>query len=1819
MDNLSIIIQALLEKASTESIKKQIDDLQSYADTKKIHLSLDINNSEFKSFVANLDKISTNMSKALSINADTSGLNKVAVTMNTTNKEMAFMEKRVKETTNAMGQLVKETSKFKQEANAAGDPVLILTKRTEETVSNFEKQRKEQQKALEAQEKLEQERYVRSWMAKIKEVEERNKQAQKNLTDLTNFQQKMLGGDGFKGELDIFAEKQKGRFETATLEKLRSQIEALNVDTPNLQQNIKKLGIQFSSLKQNAAQSGSVMSRTLENAYKFLRFYLVGGILVRFVNTFKDGINVIVDLDSSLTELNKVADVTSAKLKEVTDRAFEMGTTIGRTGKEVIDATSEWVRAGYGIDEAMGLAEQSLLLTNIGDGIDNVKEASSSLIAILKGFKLEAYDASHAVDALNQVSNTFAVDTNNLTEILKRTSGAIGQTGTSFEELLGLATGGFESLRNAESVASGINMISQRLRGMTESGEAVEGLIPKIQEGLNKYTKGAVSIIDKQNGGLHSTYEILEQLSKVYPTLTGEAKAYINELIAGNRQNKVLVAIMENWNNVESATESAMNSLGSAARENEAYLNSIQGKISQFQSTAQKLWYNTIDSSSIKSIVDFGTGVLKVVDAFGLLNTAIITATTALLLFNKNFLAFYNANIASLFSGLSEIIQYKLVASLGMGKAAAIGLAGAINLIAPIAVITGIMLLIKGIKWLSEAHERQAEKVRKLKEEYDDLNRTLKETDEKHIAVEERLKELYALRESNGVTQAEKEELERLENVSEELLRQIEYEKTLRALRKVELEEETLKLASQKTEKINGGYLKTPLQILLKGTDKITVDEKAQESIELIKEYTSAIEELNKAYDNDKDAEKYKKQLDELTKSRKDAIIELDGLVKRLEEENTKLGETEPGKARKESNELIIASAQEIITALGAEDAEIQKLIASLREGKEPSDDLGDSQLKLAEKIREAQQEFWKYGDATKTLTTALREMSKGDLSEATIDKLISSHKELIPYLNNRAKLQEKINDLLEEERQKAQAERTKEASDAFNDITGSLQSLHKIQNELNKSQEISGDITETIIKQHPELIQHLGNREALEKAIAQAIVTQEQVQRQAYTNMLMNSQTYFNEQIKGNQKLWNTIADAYGKDAQNFKSLAEAKDKIDVFLVNAMGARWKSLYGSQAEALRALIRSSSEAAYTHVPGEGKAAEVARKLAANNLSAAKKQLAALEGIAKAVDFTAKGIDFDKINVGKIGGSSSSSKSVKEAYKPIIDAYQQISNELERINALLEENSILTEQAEGSDKIALLQKRIALIKQQENALKRLNVQQEKELQVVKNSLKGMGFNFDSNNNITNYAQRLSKLTGDTAKSAEELIDRFVELSTSAIPDTNNEILRLKNSIKSIGAEIDTYITDTFDQFYNFLFHNIDEEIKKLEESKAKAREVAEAKIAAIQAEIDQLQEKNEAQKIEEERTKRLMNLAKQREKIANIQENKDYLVWNADGTTSLIANPQKLREETEKLMELEEDYYNWEEDLRNQEQIKKLQDQITSLQDELKNQEKGYDDQIKALQTFLEEQKDILSGANDFQIANAKALMEALAGIDSEMYASRLEALNEFVDSYNNLMSNTVSGNSKIPKITPPKPSSTPTPKPSTPSTSTPSPSSSPTPSSGSSSVGKVSEVQGSLKKGDKGASVKLLQQALVGLGYSLPKYGIDGSFGSETLAAVMQFQKDMGLVVDGSVGAKTKAKFKLKGYATGGINDSPGMYELHGTKSQPEAIFNTRQLNSLFKILNGIRVPQFELPSLVRASVSGGASNVYNFSIGLVQTNDAGGFLDNLKNLANKK
>jgi hypothetical protein len=64
----------------------------------------------------------------------------------------------------------------------------------------------------------------------------------------------------------------------------------------------------------------------------------------------------------------------------------------------------------------------------------------------------------------------------------------------------------------------------------------------------------------------------------------------------------------------------------------------------------------------------------------------------------------------------------------------------------------------------------------------------------------------------------------------------------------------------------------------------------------------------------------------------------------------------------------------------------------------------------------------------------------------------------------------------------------------------------------------------------------------------------------------------------------------------------------------------------------------------------------------------------------------------------------------------------------------------------------------------------------------------------------------------------------------------------------------------------------------------------------------------------------------------------------------------------------------------------------------------------------------------------------------------------------------------------------------------------------------------SLRLGSRGQDVRRIQNLLINKGFKLPRFGVDGVFGTETEAAVKEFQQVNQLRVDGVVGDETISK-----------------------------------------------------------------------------------------------
>lgn len=148
-----------------------------------------------------------------------------------------------------------------------------------------------------------------------------------------------------------------------------------------------------------------------------------------------------------------------------------------------------------------------------------------------------------------------------------------------------------------------------------DAGEETDGAITSKSKLRSKIL--ALSGVDilTDTGAYKSTYEILLDISRVWEKMSDIDQAALLEIIAGKTRSNTAAAILSNTTDLENAYVDALHAEGSALRENEKYLDSIQGRINLFNNSVQTLWSNLLSSDVIKGIVGMATKLVELLDS----------------------------------------------------------------------------------------------------------------------------------------------------------------------------------------------------------------------------------------------------------------------------------------------------------------------------------------------------------------------------------------------------------------------------------------------------------------------------------------------------------------------------------------------------------------------------------------------------------------------------------------------------------------------------------------------------------------------------------------------------------------------------------------------------------------------------------------------------------------------------------------------------------------------------------------------------------------------------------------------------------------------------------------------------------------------------------------------------------------------------------------------------------------------------------------------------------------------------------------------------
>lgn len=347
------------------------------------------------------------------------------------------------------------------------------------------------------------------------------------LKELTNVQDITFSGFTEKNGIVSL----KGTFKDSA-----GEAQTLSVQLNTLNGQIKNLGTSVKPVESGLSKFFSGWKEKMVNLAQYLTSFQA---MNQVWNTFKQGLEIVKEFDTALTEMRKVSDEPISKLKEFQKESFDMAKSVGTTALQIQNSTADFMRLGQSMEEAKQSSVNANILKNVSE-FDNVDDATSALISMQAAYK--DLTQTELIDKLDNIGNRYAVATDELATGLQKSGATLSLMGNNIDESVALLTAANSQIQNIDTVAAGEKVISLRIAGTEEAKKELEELgedtsdyvvatKAKKQQIIKDYTAVAsnggkgVDILDA-NGNYKNMFEIMNEIGSIYAELQAEDKKY---------------------------------------------------------------------------------------------------------------------------------------------------------------------------------------------------------------------------------------------------------------------------------------------------------------------------------------------------------------------------------------------------------------------------------------------------------------------------------------------------------------------------------------------------------------------------------------------------------------------------------------------------------------------------------------------------------------------------------------------------------------------------------------------------------------------------------------------------------------------------------------------------------------------------------------------------------------------------------------------------------------------------------------------------------------------------------------------------------------------------------------------------------------------------------------------------------------------------------------------------------------------------------------------------------------------------------------------
>ena len=364
----------------------------------------------------------------------------------------------------------------------------------------------------------------------------------------------------------------------------------------------------------------------------FMSYGLVNNAMNAMTTAIRQSIDTVIELNTAMTDVQMVTGESAEQTAELAHQYSQMAKELGATTTEVANGAAEWLRQGKSVAETNQLLESSMILSKVG-AIES-SQATELLTSTLNGYKKEANEAMHVVDAMSAVDLAAATSVEELAVALQSTANMARVNGVGFEQLLGMVGAVSEaSRRSASVVGNSFKTIFSRLTNVA-AGKMTDDLGEPLND-VEQVFNGLNIKLRDSSGEFRNMYDVISELANKWTKLDNVEQNWVATSVAGTRQRETFLTLMENWDRAVTLSTTALNSEGMAMDKMSIYLESIEANLNKLKAAVEDLLYSeeivNVINLVIKAITRLVEGISWLIDKLGGVNSAVLATVSIFL------------------------------------------------------------------------------------------------------------------------------------------------------------------------------------------------------------------------------------------------------------------------------------------------------------------------------------------------------------------------------------------------------------------------------------------------------------------------------------------------------------------------------------------------------------------------------------------------------------------------------------------------------------------------------------------------------------------------------------------------------------------------------------------------------------------------------------------------------------------------------------------------------------------------------------------------------------------------------------------------------------------------------------------------------------------------------------------------------------------------------------------------------------------------------------------------------------------------------------